>query len=72
MAVVHIQALHNNMHPTTLASRKDVEQWLLNQQADSPLMSGWRRDIIGEALSGLLDGQRSLQVLDHELQLINS
>jgi len=70
MATVHIQALQNNMHPATLASRKDVEQWLLGQREDSQLMSGWRRDMIGEILSEVLSGQRVLQVHDETLQLI--
>jgi len=70
MATVHIQALQNNMHPATLASRKDVEQWLLGSREDSPLMSGWRRDMIGTVLNELLSGQRLLQVQDDELQLV--
>ena len=72
MAVVHIKARENNMHPHTLASRKDVERWLLDQKADNPLMCGWRRSIIGDALESLLSGERVLQVRDHELQLVES
>jgi ribonuclease D len=70
MAAVHIQALQNNMHPATLASRKDIEQWLLTSQADSPLMTGWRHDMIGTVLTELLEGQRVLQVQDQTLQLV--
>jgi len=72
MAVVHIKARENNMHPQILATRKDVERWLLDQKADSPLTCGWRQSIIGDALKSLLCGQRVLQVRDHELRLVES
>jgi len=72
MAVVHIQALHNNMHPSTLASRKDIEKWLLLRPADSPLMSGWRRTMIGDILNNLLEGKCALQVCDQSLSLVQT
>jgi len=72
MAVVHIQALQNNMHPSTLATRKDVEQWLLTQMDNSELMKGWRRDMIGVPLMAMLEGRHKLQVMDGQLQVLTS
>jgi len=70
MAGVQIQAQINNMHPSILASRKDVEQWLLLPRGESELMTGWRHDMIGIHLPALLDGRKYLKVEDGQLQLV--
>ena len=71
MAVVHYQALQNDMHPATLAGRKDIERWLLDPEQNTGLMSGWRREMIGEPLQAMLEGQSSLRVKDGRLQLLD-
>lgn len=72
MAVVHYQALQNDMHPATLAGRKDIERWLLAPEQNPGLMSDWRREMIGKPLQDMLEGRLSLQVKDGRLQLLNN
>ena len=69
LAVVHLQALQNDMHPATLAGRKDIERWLLEPEQHSELMNGWRREMIGKPLQAMLEGRLSLRIHDGHLQL---
>ena len=37
-----------------------VEQWVMGAKPDSPILKGWRRDLVGEELIALLDGKIAL------------
>jgi ribonuclease D len=58
-AVVRMRADENSLNPVILASRKDLEKLLLDEQ-ESSLLLGWRYSMVGKELQGLLKGQYTL------------
>ncbi len=60
-ALVRLQAAKHGLNPATLASRKDLEQFLAHPE-DSVLCQGWRRQLIGEELMAFLAGQKHFQI----------
>lgn len=60
-AVVRIRAEENALNPVILATRKDLEQLLLGEE-DSLLLQGWRYNMVGQELQGLLQGEASLSL----------
>ena len=68
MAVVRITADENQLNPSVLAGRRDLEALLLGDPA-STVLHGWRHRLIGERLQRLLAGQQSLTVRDGRLVL---
>lgn len=67
-AVVRLRADDNSLNPVILASRKDLEALLLNEE-DSPLLHGWRFSMVGQELQSILQGQVSVSVDKHTLRL---
>jgi ribonuclease D len=68
MAVVRISAEKHSLSPAVLATRTQLER-LVTGDADSGLMRGWRRKLVGERLQALLDGDLQLSVRKGELVL---
>lgn len=68
MAAVRISAADNNLNPAVLASRKQLEQLVLGT-ADSPVMQGWRKPLVGDRLHAVLDGRVTFRVQDGAVQL---
>jgi len=68
MAVVRISAENNSLNPAVLATRKHLEK-LLAGETDSSLMQGWRKELIGDQLQALLNGDLDLAVKNGELVL---
>lgn len=68
-AVVRIRAEENSLNPIILATRKDLEQ-LLFAEEDCLLLQGWRYNMAGKELQGLLEGKYSLSLTQHSV-LIN-
>ncbi|TPQ27023.1 ribonuclease D [Methylomonas koyamae] len=60
-AVVRIRAEENSLNPVILASRKDLEQLLFGDE-DCLLLQGWRYNMAGRELQGLLNGDYSLSL----------
>lgn len=60
-ALVRIRAEENSLNPVILAARKDLEQLLFGEE-DCPLLHGWRYNMAGKELQGLLQGQYSLSL----------
>ena len=58
-AVVRMRADENSLNPMILASRKDLEK-LLSEEEESSLLLGWRYSMVGKELQGLLKGQYAL------------
>jgi ribonuclease D len=54
MARLRQLAEHHRVSAPLLATRKDVEALVMGRR-DLPLLEGWRRDLAGEELLGLLD-----------------
>lgn len=66
-AVVRMRADENALNPIILATRKDLEKLLFEEQ-DAPVLRGWRYSMVGKELQGLLHGQYSLTLKeDHVL-----
>lgn len=61
MAVVRISAAENDLNPAVLASRKQLEQ-LVAGSPDSNIMQGWRKPLVGDRLTALLDGKLTLGI----------
>ncbi len=61
MAVVRISAAENDLNPAVLASRKQLEQLVVGSP-DSNIMQGWRKPLVGDRLTSLLDGKLTLGI----------
>ncbi len=51
--VVQKRAQEHSLNPMLMASRKDLES-LVTGSEETPLLKGWRRELIGEELLALL------------------
>ena len=69
-ALVRIRAEENSLNPTILASRKDLEELLFNDDGECPLLHGWRFTMAGRELVGLLKGQLLLGIESDRLAII--
>jgi ribonuclease D len=61
-ALVRIRAEENALNPTILASRKDLEGLLFNEDEECLLLHGWRFSMVGKELVGLLKGELLLGI----------
>ena len=61
-AIVRIRAEENSLNPIILATRKDLEQLLFGDDQDCLLLQGWRYNMAGRELQGLLKGELSLRL----------
>lgn len=72
-ALVRIRAEENELNPSILASRKDLEALLFNGDDECPLLHGWRYTMAGRELVGLLKGELLLGIeADHLMITPNS
>jgi ribonuclease D len=69
-ALVRIRAEENSLNPTILATRKDLEALLFNEEEDCPLLHGWRYSMAGKELVGLLKGDLLLGIQADRLSVI--
>ncbi len=69
-ALVRIRAEENSLNPTILASRKDLEVLLFNEEDDCPLLHGWRYSMAGKELVGLLKGELLFGIQADKLSVI--
>lgn len=69
-AIVRIRAEENSLNPNVIASRKDLELLLLNENESSPLLHGWRYSMAGRELVGLLKGELNLTIENEILTTI--
>jgi ribonuclease D len=70
-ALVRIRAEENSLNPTILATRKDLEVLLFNEEEDCPLLHGWRYSMAGKELVGLLKGELLFGIQDDRLKVID-
>lgn len=71
-ALVRIRAEENALNPTILASRKDLEILLFNEEDDCPLLHGWRYTMAGKELVGLLKGELLFGIQAEKLNVIEN
>ncbi len=69
-AVVRIRAEENSLNPVILATRKELEQLVFGDE-ECPLLHGWRYNMAGKELQGLLQGHYRL-TLSPETVIIES
>jgi ribonuclease D len=63
-ALVRVRASEHGIAVPLLATRGDLERLASGQRDDSPLLAGWRKAIVGDALVALVDGELGLRVAD--------
>ncbi|MDD5271236.1 MAG: ribonuclease D [Methylovulum sp.] len=71
-ALVRVRAEENALNPSILATRKDLEVLLLDDDDDCPLLHGWRYTMAGKELVGLLKGELLLGIQADKLAIINA
>ncbi len=69
-ALVRIRAEENALNPIILATRKDLENLLLDEDEDCLLLHGWRYSMAGKELVGLLKGKLLLGIEEDKLAII--
>lgn len=67
-AIVSLCAEDNNLHPSAIASRKNIEA-LFRGDPDSELLHGWRKQIAGDTLQSFLAGEIKIGVKGKRLSL---
>ncbi|HHJ80594.1 MAG TPA: ribonuclease D [Candidatus Tenderia electrophaga] len=67
-AIIKLNAQQYKITPTTLASRKELEQ-LVHGEHELAILSGWRRHHGGEQLLTFLQGKSQLRSQDNQLEL---
>jgi ribonuclease D len=63
-ALVRVRSAEHGIAVPLLATRGDLERLASGLRDDSPLLSGWRKTIVGDDLIALMDGVIGLRVLD--------
>jgi len=71
-ALVRIRAEENLLNPVILATRKDLEVLLFNDDDECPLLHGWRYEMAGRELVGLLKGELLLGIQADRLAIIEN
>ncbi|MFU8789755.1 MAG: ribonuclease D [Methylobacter sp.] len=69
-ALVRIRAEENSLNPVILATRKDLEVLMFNDDEECLLLHGWRFDMAGRELLGLLKGELFLGIESDKLAII--
>lgn len=70
MALVRLRGAQQNINPQLLASRKDLQNLLIDKNTYSPLLQGWRAALVGHEVQALIEGELRLEVRDNELQVV--
>ena len=69
--IVRLQAEIHELNPNTLASRKELQAFVQNQD-ESVLLSDWRKPLIGDALSEFMCGEQNIRLKDKKLSIVNN
>jgi len=67
-AVVHFRAAEQELNPTQLASRKELQKLVMGDK-DLEIMRGWRHKLIGEELCAVIDGKLLVSVSEGRLSI---
>jgi ribonuclease D len=68
-ALVHLRARQEGVASQILATKDDLVHLLNGDREESPLMTGWRRRLVGDELCALIDGKLEMRVLDGVLDV---
>ena len=69
--IVRLQAQIHEMNPTALASKKELQAFVQNQD-ESILQSGWRKPLIGDALAEFMSGNQSISLINNKLSIVTN
>jgi len=69
--IVRLQAEIHEMNPNILASRKELQAFVQNQD-ESVLLSDWRKPLIGDALSEFMCGDQNIRLIDNKLSIVSN
>jgi len=69
--IVRLQAEIHEMNPNTLASRKELQALVQNQE-ESELLSDWRNPLIGNALCEFMRGNQSIRLIDNKITIVSN
>lgn len=69
MAVVQLRARQESLNAASLANRSELEQLVLGQ-GELPVLTGWRKAMVGRDLRAFMEGRLSLRCQDDELRLV--
>lgn len=61
MTQLKLSANQQNISPTNVASKKDIEKMIIGE-TDIPLLKSWRYQIAGQQIQNLLSGEYSLKI----------
>ncbi len=67
-AALRLIAIDAGLSPQAIGSRKDLLR-LLNDEGNSPLLSGWRKALVGQVLLEIISGNKKLTVENKILAL---
>ncbi len=65
-ALVQLRADQNEINANVLASRKAIEQYLRGDN-NSPILNGWRANIIGEDIKNMIEGKIALSIKNNQI-----
>ncbi|MGD8526876.1 MAG: ribonuclease D, partial [Thioalkalispiraceae bacterium] len=68
MACMKQLAFENEISPGIVCNRKEMEKLVMGDY-DLPLLNGWRRQLIGEAVLELLQGRKTLSIEDNRINI---
>jgi ribonuclease D len=66
MAVIRLRGAEQDVSPTLLSNRKELEKLVLGE-TDSGVLHGWRGELVGHELLAVLSGKKVLQVVNGKL-----
>ena len=67
-AVVAAVAIKNDIHPSQIASRKELHQCVINQ--DGSALGSWQRTLAGDSILSFLNGESLLGCIDGKIALV--
>ena len=67
MAIVKLCGHEHSVSPGSLASKRELEALVAGQSNDSPLLNGWRHQIVGSSIERFLGGKTCLSVRNGHL-----
>ena len=68
MAALRLQAQKHRISTAMIATRKDIEKLVMGER-DLPIITGWRKHLVGDTLLDIIDGKLMLKVENNQVVL---